>query len=379
MAKAPKKSQDPTEAALSAIEEALQLGKDEKPAESRESAEPIEITEEQEQSRLQRRLSAAAPTAGEPAERIEPEMPRAEPVREPAREPIRESAREPVPAPVRRPDRPMRRAAANDDRQSVGQIIARLHSRPSRTPLVLASILSVLWLVGGIAWAISLYRQEFSLGEFLTNPIVFPVAAGLLLPAAGFLLLAVLIRRMQELRGIARSMTEVTVRLAEPENLSTDTVVTVGQAIRREVAALGDGIERAIARATELEAMVKNEVSTLERAYDDNEVRVRNLVDELQSERELDSFPRRAAARIHRPLARGLYARRRADRRARQFRRHRSHRPRVGRHHRPLRGGARPDRHRRRHGHRRHDHQGERDHRAHDPGRHRGRQGAGLA
>ena len=286
MAKVPKKSQDPTEAALSAIEEALQLGKDDKPAESRESAKTIEIAEEQEQSRLQRRLSAAAPTAGEPAERIEPEMPHAESVREPAREPIRESAHEPVHAPVRRPDRPMRRAAANDDRQSVGQIVARLHSRPSRTPLVLASIMSALWVVGGVAWAISLYRQEFSLGEFLTNPIVFPVAAGILLPVAGFFLLAVLIRRMQELRGIARSMTEVTVRLAEPENLSTDTVVTVGQAIRREVAALGDGIERAIARATELEAMVKNEVSTLERAYDDNEVRVRNLVDELQSERD---------------------------------------------------------------------------------------------
>jgi hypothetical protein len=151
---------------------------------------------------------------------------------------------------------------------------------------VLASIMSTLWVVGGVAWALSLYRQEFSLVEFLTNPVVFPFAAGILLPAAGFLLLAVLIRRMQELRIIARSMSEVTVRLAEPENLSTDTVVTVGQAIRREVAALGDGVERAIARATELEAMVKNEVSTLERAYDDNEMRVRNLIDELQSERD---------------------------------------------------------------------------------------------
>ena len=64
MAKAPKKYQDPTEAALSAIEEALQLGKEEKPAGSREPVEPIENAEEQEQSRLQRRLSAAAPTAG---------------------------------------------------------------------------------------------------------------------------------------------------------------------------------------------------------------------------------------------------------------------------------------------------------------------------
>ena len=65
MAKAPKKSQDPTEAALSAIEEALQLGKDEKPAESAETAVPIETADEQDQSRLQRRLSAAAPAAVE--------------------------------------------------------------------------------------------------------------------------------------------------------------------------------------------------------------------------------------------------------------------------------------------------------------------------
>ncbi len=81
-------------------------------------------------------------------------------------------------------------------------------------------------------------------------------------------------------------MTEVTVRLAEPEGVSTDAIVSVGQAIRREVAALGDGIERAIARASELETMVRNEVATLEHAYDDNEIRMRSLVEELQGQRD---------------------------------------------------------------------------------------------
>jgi len=40
-------------------------------------------------------------------------------------------------------------------------------------------------------------------------------------------------------------------RLAEPETVARESIVTVGQAIRREVAAMGDGVERALARAAE--------------------------------------------------------------------------------------------------------------------------------
>ena len=37
---------------------------------------------------------------------------------------------------------------------------------------------------------------------------------------------------------------------------------------------MGDGIERAIARASELEVLVHNEVSSLERSYNDNELKI---------------------------------------------------------------------------------------------------------
>ena len=47
------------------------------------------------------------------------------------------------------------------------------------------------------------------------------------------------------------------------------------------VAAVGDGVERALARAGELETLVRGEIATLERAYSDNEIRIRSLVDEL--------------------------------------------------------------------------------------------------
>lgn len=49
---------------------------------------------------------------------------------------------------------------------------------------------------------------------------------------------------------------------------------------------MNEGIERTIARASELETLVHSEVNALERSYADNELRVRGLVHELGSERE---------------------------------------------------------------------------------------------
>ena len=49
---------------------------------------------------------------------------------------------------------------------------------------------------------------------------------------------------------------------------------------------MGDGVERALARASELETLVQNEVAALERAYSDNEVRVRGLIKDLVNQRD---------------------------------------------------------------------------------------------
>ena len=106
------------------------------------------------------------------------------------------------------------------------------------------------------------------------------------MPIAIFWFLALLVWRAQELRLMASAMTEVAVRLAEPDKLAEQSVASLGQTIRRQVAAMNDAISRAIGRAGELEALVHNEVATLERSYSDNELRVRGLISELASERE---------------------------------------------------------------------------------------------
>ena len=113
--------------------------------------------------------------------------------------------------------------------------------------------------------------------------------------------------RAQDMRVVAESMAEVAMRLAQPETVAHESIVNVGQAIRREVAAMGDGVERALARAAELEALVHNEVSALERAYNDNEVRIRDLLTELSNQRETlvnqAEHVRNAIASVHLDLA----------------------------------------------------------------------------
>ena len=63
-------------------------------------------------------------------------------------------------------------------------------------------------------------------------------------------------------------------------------MVTLSQAIRRELTSMGDGVERALARAAELGTRVKSEVSTLERSYSDNERKIRSLIAEMADQRE---------------------------------------------------------------------------------------------
>jgi len=255
MAKTPRKSQDPTQAALSAIEEALQMG-------DASTAEPAKPAADD-----GRRTGGSIPL------------------------PSSTQMMDDTPGMRRRPaGRRLSHSPANDDRQSVGQILGALHARPPRMPLYVAAIASAWWVVMalliGYSRSYSDIAQTSGLLDLIDLPYFWLFFATVVLPPVLFFTIAAMVRRTQEMRLVSRAMTEVTLRLAEPEGVSTDAVVSVSQAIRREVAALGDGIERAIARASELETMVRNEVATLERAYDENELRVRALVDELQSERD---------------------------------------------------------------------------------------------
>ena len=257
MANNPKKIVDPTEAALSAIQEALRVRDDDDEA---PLAQPEAMSD---------------PTGG-----------------------IADHWRDapPLPPPLLTSDEqigsrnsdPRTFRAANDDQQSIGQVLQALQNRPARTSYFMAAIFSVAWIIGCVAlsWAY-LSDLDAALGPgHSPTAIMIGLGAAALLPVIFFFGVAHMAWRAQELRLIAQSMAKVAMRLAEPEGVAQDSIVTVGQAIRREVAAMGDGVERALARASELEALVHNEVASLERTYSDNEVRIRGLIQELTNQRD---------------------------------------------------------------------------------------------
>ena len=185
---------------------------------------------------------------------------------------------------------PVRAIAANDDMPSIGGLVYALQQRPSKSPFYLALAASGVWFVLGclIAWAMLAKNQDTpgGLSDMLSTPTFAAVIATIAVPIALFWFLAVLVWRAQELRLMSSAMTEVAVRLAEPDKMAEQSVASLGQTVRRQVAAMNDAISRALGRAGELEALVHNEVAALERSYTENENRIRNLINELASERE---------------------------------------------------------------------------------------------
>ncbi len=195
------------------------------------------------------------------------------------------------PLPKRRPAGPARaRIAANDDRPSIGGLIFSLQQKPSNRPYTVAMIATGVWSLLGLllAWAVlgqELAKYDTTLGALTSAPSM-AILATIIIPIALFWFLAMLVLRAQELKLMSSAMTEVAIRLAEPDKMAEQQVASLGQTVRRQVAAMNDAIGRALGRAGELEALVHNEVAALERSYSENELRVRSLIDELASERE---------------------------------------------------------------------------------------------
>ena len=210
----------------------------------------------------------------------------------PAPAPASEDAERDAPrrAAKRRPAGPPRtRIAANDDVPSIGGLIFALQQKPSNRPFMLAAAGSGGWLAVGALLAWAMLAPEISaapsVGSVFTSPTMVIVAATICLPIALFWFLALLVWRAQELKLMSSAMTEVAVRLAEPDRSAEQSAASLGQAVRRQVSFMNEAISRALGRAGELEALVHNEVSTLEKSYGENEHKIKGLIQELVGER----------------------------------------------------------------------------------------------
>lgn len=190
----------------------------------------------------------------------------------------------------RRPAGPARsQLAANDDIPTIGALIYALEQKPSRQPFKVAAYVSVTWAILGLIFGYAMLSPEIakaaSLWDVLARPFLLSLSATILLPIGLFWFLATLVWRAQELKLMSSAMTEVAIRLAEPDRSAEQSISSLGQTVRKQVSFMNEAVTQAIGRAGELEAMVHSEVSNLERSFQDNETRIRKVLGELASER----------------------------------------------------------------------------------------------
>src|SRR3954454_22406620 len=189
MANNPKKVKDPTEVALSAIQEALNIS--DSPADSGRS--PVRNNE------------AAAEQPAAPAFDDTPFD-------------FRPGTQAPAFQPLEEPRAPRR--AANDDRETIGQLLQALQKgRPARNVYTLATLFAGVWLLGAGLLTISfLPSLQAAIGQGSGGTLVLAGLAALFFaPVLLFYFLASLSWRGQELRMIAESMAQVAIRFSEPE------------------------------------------------------------------------------------------------------------------------------------------------------------------
>src|ERR1700688_4426262 len=82
--------------------------------------------------------------------------------------------------------------AANDDRASVGQLLQAMHRRPARLPYIIAGVAALAWTAGGLALA---YLYEGELQDLLATPRVgfaamVGIACAIAVPLLFFFVLA---------------------------------------------------------------------------------------------------------------------------------------------------------------------------------------------
>src|SRR6202030_2727345 len=193
MANNPKKVKDPTKVALSAIQEALNI--------SDAPAADSEMTPTS---------SSSTPAYDE----------HAFDTRQSGDRPIFESIEEPRPS----------RRAANDDRETIGQILQAIQKgRPARNVYTLATLFAAVWILGGALLTVSFLPSLQAAGWQGSGTLVLGGLAALFFaPVLLFYFLASLSWRGQELRMIAQSMAQVAIRFSEPEGAASDSRVTVG-------------------------------------------------------------------------------------------------------------------------------------------------------
>jgi hypothetical protein len=176
--------------------------------------------------------------------------------------------------PILRPDAS---TVANDDAQVEG---GSSLIRKTRKPLVIAIAASAIWLLV-IALAVNARIASLGPGQTLGFSEWSLIVHGFVGPILFIVVLTMLFTRNDEIRKLTEAVTGLAAReMPEPRPSAAPT-----EAARRDIAAMADGVERAIARASELQSIVRSEIGWIESTSMESETKLREVIHELGVQR----------------------------------------------------------------------------------------------
>jgi len=175
---------------------------------------------------------------------------------------------------------PVKGRPANENDPGTAMLLARMRRRPSFTPYALFSvILTALWSGG---W---FFANSGALGGESPAGLLLQALALLLVPVAVIWIGAFTLWRAADMRQVSEALFQSAMRLVRPQDIATEGLTTIAQAVRSEVDLLVGGVEHAVQRAAVLEEIVHKEIAAIERAFGGNEERIRNLVAGIENQR----------------------------------------------------------------------------------------------
>ena len=164
-------------------------------------------------------------------------------------------------------------------------MLAKLRRPPSYAPYYVAFFLSLIWIAG---WSFVFSNTLLASSAPFSGanmPETMRAVALLVLPIGIIWVTAYFLWRASQLRQVSEVLMQSAMRLIRPQDIATEGLTTIAQAVRNEVDLLVGGVEHAVQRATVLEEIVHKEISAIERAFGGNEDRIRGLVAGLENQR----------------------------------------------------------------------------------------------
>lgn len=190
--------------------------------------------------------------------------------------PARREAHEPA---------PLRSRPANENDPGTSMMLAKLRRSPSFAPYYVAFALSLGWIAGWFfIFSNSVIAVPDPLGPQRLAETMRALAL-LILPIGVVWVTAYFLWRASQLRQVSEVLMQSAMRLIRPQDIATEGLTSIAQAVRSEVDLLVGGVEHAMQRAAVLEEIVHKEISAIERAFGGNEERIRGLVAGLENQR----------------------------------------------------------------------------------------------